>query len=288
MFMASASPWIRETTSATFQEDVVDQSMERPVVVDFWAPWCGPCRELGPILEKLAIEYNGRFALVKIDTEKARDLAAAFRVQSIPFVVAVSEGRPIHQFNGLMPEPQLREWLQSILPSPVEELFKKGQQSEESNPSEAERCYREALQLESHDVIKIALARVLLHQGRDDEVRPILQELEARGFLEPDAQRVKNELEIRAAAGEAGSIREARAAVAAHPEDLSLQIQLADVLAVERKFKDALETCLAVVAKDKAGVGVQAKETMVKIFDMMGPASELTGEYRRKLATLLY
>lgn len=282
------SQWILDVTEATFEHDVAEQSLTRPVVVDFWAPWCGPCKQLGPLLEKLAVEFDGRFALAKIDTDANQNLAAAFGVQSIPYVIAISNGRPVGDFVGLKSEPELREWLKSIFPSPFEELVRQGQQLEETDPQGAEQAYRAALEIQPHDMIRVFLARVLLAQGRDDESRDVITQLEARGFLEPDAQRVKNELDIRAAAGEAGSVREARAAAAANPGDLSLQIKLADVLAVERKFKDALEICLEVVRADKMGVGQQAKETMVKIFDMVGPAAELTGEYRRKLATLLY
>jgi putative thioredoxin len=287
--MAPASQWIHETTEATFQEDVVDQSMDRPVVVDFWSPSCGPCRELGPMLERLAEEYKGRFALVKINTDTAPRLAQAFRVESIPYVVAISQGRPVDQFVGLLPEPQIREWLTSILPSPVEELFRKGETLEADDPQGAEQAFRVALALQPHDEIRIALVRVLIAQGRDEEATKIIAELEARGFLEPHAQRLKSQLELRAAAGEAGTVREARAAAAENPDNLDLQIKLADVLAVEKKYREALELLLAVVMKDRSGpAGTTAKETMVRIFDLMGPAAELTGEFRRKLATTLY
>lgn len=129
---------------------------------------------------------------------------------------------------------------------------------------------------------------MVLKQGRLDECQSILQELEQRGYLEPEAERIKSELDVRLAAAETGGVEEARKAVEANPADLLLQVRYADALAASSQFRKALETCLAVVMADRDGVGQEAKSTMVKIFDMLGPASELTGEFRRKLATALY
>jgi len=287
--MAAASPYITETSVATFEADVVNKSMECLVLVDFWAPWCEPCRQLGPILEKLANEFAGKVQLVKINVDESPDLAGAFGVQSIPLVVAMQDGRPIDQFMGIVPEDQLRDWLRELLPSRTEELLQKGAQLEATDPAGAESAYREALALvPDDDRAKVGLARVIVAQERDDEAAKIIAELEQRGYLEPEAERVKSELELRAAAEEAGDLTEARKAAAANPEDLSLQLKLADALAVARKYEDALKICLDLIEKDKSAIGPEAKDTMVRIFDMLGPSSELTGTYRRKLSTAWY
>jgi putative thioredoxin len=287
--MASASPYVTETSVATFEADVINKSLECLVLVDFWAPWCEPCRQLGPLLEKLAHEFAGKVQLVKINVDESPDLAGAFGVQSIPLVVAMQNGQPVDQFMGVVPEDELREWLNGLLPSRSEELLQKAEQLEATDPSAAESAYREALQLvPDDDRAKVALARVILAQQRDDEAAKIIAELEERGFLEPEAERVKSELELRAAAEEAGDLTEARQAAAANPADLSRQLKLADALAVARKYEEALQICLDLIARDKAGIGSEAKDTMVRIFDMLGPSSELTGTYRRKLSTAWY
>lgn len=283
------SAWIKDSTAATFQADVLQKSLEVPVVVDFWGPSCQPCKQLAPILEKLANEYAGKFLLVKVNIEAEPQLADYFGIQSIPLVVAFSEGQPVNQFAGLVPEPQLRQWLATFLPSAAQSAMMEGMKLEETDPAGAEAKFREALNLEPKaDVLKIALARVIMAQNRDEEARRLIEQLEERGFLEPEAQAIKDELEVRATAAESGGVEEARRTATANPNDLSLQIALADALAVSGKHTEALEICLSLIARDKAGIGPTAKDTMVKILGMLGTASELAGEYRRKLATAWY
>jgi len=287
--VAETSSWIVNTTAATFEKDVIARSMEVPVVVDFWAPWCEPCRQLAPLLEKLANEQSGKFVLVKVDIDQAPEIAQAFGVQSIPYVVALREGQPVDNFMGILPEDQLREWLKSILPLPAEQLLKEGLALEPDDPKAAEAKYREAAHLMPDvDTIQLRLAAVLLAQRRADECSRIITKLEERGFLEPEAEKIKSQLELIEAAAEAGGVDEARKAAAANPDDLSLRIKLADALAVSNKHEEALQICLDVIRQDRTGAGVEAKEAMVKMFDMLGPGSELTSEYRRKLATALY
>jgi putative thioredoxin len=287
--VATQSPWISETTTPRFEADVIRASVDRPMVVDFWAPWCGPCRQLTPILEKLATELNGRFQLVKINIDENPEIAQAFAVQSIPYVVALRDQQVVSEFMGVHPEDKLREWLNSILPSKAEELLAKGKALEASDPKGALAAYREAAALDpANDAIKIALARVLLKLNLDDESRKLLTDLEARGYLEPEAEKIKSQLELRAAAAEAGPLDEARKSAAAAPNDLNLQLKLSDALAVANRHEEALKILLDIIQKDKTGVGVEAKNTMVRIFDTLGAGSDLVGTYRRKLATALY
>ncbi len=242
-----------------------------------------------PILEKLTNEFGGRFQLVKINIDENPEVAQAFQVQSIPYVVALRDQQVVSEFMGVHPEDKLREWLNSLLPSKAEELLKKGQALEATDAKAAMTAYREAAALDAENaVIKIALARVLLKLNLDDESRKIIADLETRGYLEPEAEKVKSQLELRAAAAEAGPLDEARKLAAAAPSDLNLQLKLSDALAVANRHEEALQILLDIIHKDKAGVGVEAKNTMIRIFDTLGAGSELVGTYRRKLATALY
>jgi len=285
----AASPWIIEPTAETFEKEVVERSMTVPVVMDFWATWCQPCLMLAPILEKLANEFQGQFILAKVETEANPELAGAFGVQSIPLVVAMREGRPIDAFQGALPEKQIREWLQKILPSAAERLMAEAAELEATNLVESEARYRQVLGEDSENsAAQIGLGRVLLGQGKVAEAQEVIDKLEARGYLEPEAEQLKSQIALQSAAASfSGSASEARAAAAADPTNIDLQMELAEVLAASGGFEEALELCLSFIARDKAGAGVKAKEVMLTILGSMTD-HELAGQYRRKLATLLY
>lgn len=284
----SESAWVIEPDTESFEQDVIARSSELPVVVDFWAPWCGPCRQLGPLLESLAEEYSGKFLLAKVNTEAHPQLAAAFRVQSIPHVVALRDKQLVDQFVGLLPEPSIREWIDRLVPSPADELVREGEAIEATDPAAAEKKYREALELmPDSPAATLALARVLLHQHALDEAGELISRLEQRGFLEPEAQRIKALLEVETKATASGGVEAARAAVEADPDNPALRLPLAEALAAAGEHREALDLCLGVIRDDKSGAGVAAKEAMVNILSLVVD-DELAGEYRRKLATALY
>lgn len=287
--MAEKSSWIVETSEATFQQDVVDRSLEVPVVIDFWATWCQPCRLLGPLLEKLAEEHQGRFVLVKADVDQMPAVAGSLGVQSIPAVFAVREGQIVDQFMGLLPEPQLRAWLERLLPTAAENLLDEAEMLEVVNPAEAEAKYRKAIELQPADnKAQLGLARVLLSENRLDESRTILDELATADLLGTEGERLRADLELREQEKEIGGVGPARAAAAAEPDNLPLQLNLAKALSAANQFEEALDLALGLVEKDRAGVGEEARKLMVQIFHLLGPESPVANDYRRKLTMLLY
>lgn len=284
------SPWIRTTTTETFRADVIDQSMDCPVVVDFWAEWCQPCQQLMPILEKLAKEFDGRFILMKINVDELPEIAGAFGVQSIPYVIALDQGQAVSQLPGVQPEPQVKAWLESFLPSPALEAHQAGLDAEGNGDFEsAESSFRTAADLEpDNPQFQTALARVLLQLDRDQECAEQLSALESRGFLEPEAERLKEQLELRSNVEESGGTTAARQALQADPENIALQLKLAEALSTDKKYAEACDLLLDVISKDRSEVRDRAKDAMVTILEAMGPKSSQAAGYRRRLATAFY
>ncbi len=283
------SQWIINVSTPEFEEAVLKRSLDVPVLVDFWAPSCQPCVALGPLLEKVVTSFNGRVILAKVNVEEHQDIAMMLGVQSIPLVVAFSGGQPISHFAGLVPEEQLRNWIEQFVPTRAQELVAEALKLEATDQISAEAKLRESLELEANDTTKIHLARLLLAQNRDADASAIVAELEARGFLEPEAEHIKDQIELRATAQESGGLVMARQAADANPSDLALQVTLGDALAAEGKHREAFEVLLAVVQKDIVGPhGKAAKEQMVKVFGILGTGNAVVAEYRRKLATLLF
>lgn len=284
-----SSPWIVEADDKSFQSEAVERSRDVTIVVDFWAAWCQPCRTLGPILEQLAREYGGKFVLVKVDTEKAPGVASGFGVQSIPAVYAMRDGQLLDYFVGLLPEGQIRAWLDRLLPSPAEQFASEARKLAATDAKAAEAKYREAAGLDPNlAAAKIGLAELLVNQGRTDEGRQIIDELEERGFLEPEAEKVKAELHMAEQSGKAGQLDALRAAVAADPKDLPARLELAEALAAKKQYQQALETALEIVQTHQAEFVAPARQFMVDLFRVLGDDSELVTEYRRKLSTALY
>jgi putative thioredoxin len=287
----STSTYVIEANVQNFQRDVIEQSRTVPVVVDFWASWCGPCVRLGPLLEKLATEYGGKFVLAKIDTEREPELAAQFGVRSIPAVFGVRDGKAVDGFVGLQSEAAIRAWLDRLLPSPAEQIAAHAQELEATDLKAAEARYNSALAFDPDlPAARIGLARIGLVQGRFEDAQAQIMSLERLGYLEPEAEKLKAELTLRLQARQAGGapLEEARAALAANPGDLKLKLQFAEALAAAGQYSDALALSLELVERDRKGpVGEQARQTMVAIFQILPPDSELVTEMQRQLSFVL-
>ncbi|MFI5456898.1 MAG: tetratricopeptide repeat protein [Isosphaerales bacterium] len=279
-----------EATGRNFQQDVIERSRTVPVVVDFWATWCAPCRMLSPVLEKLAREYDGRFVLAKVESDREPELSAQFGVRSIPAVFGVRDGRAIDAFVGVQPESMIRAWLDRLLPTPAETLAADARSLEMTDPQAAEAKYKAALSLDGDlPAAQTGLARIALEQGRLDDASALIAALERRGYLEPEAEKVKAELTLRTQAQQAGGItlEAARGALATSPDDRNLKFQLAEALAAAGQYADALALCLELVERDGKGIGEKARQTMIAIFQLLPPGSELVTEYQRLLSLAL-
>ena len=285
----NASPFIHETTAESFEQDVMVRSQELPIVLDFWAPWCDPCSQLTPLLEKLVVEDAGRWLLVKINIDDCQELAQAFGVESIPLLVAFLDGQPVDSAPGVQTEEQLREWLARFVPSHASVLVADGDALEATEPAQAAAKYREALVLEpDNSEVKIRLARVAMTLDDTAGAAALVGELEERGFLEPEAQALKDQLDVTSSASLSGGVDEARKAALESPGDEDLQLKLAEALAAERQFEEAFEVCLGIVGRDRDGRGQDARDALVTFFGMPTANPELVSTARRRLATLLY
>lgn len=281
---ATTSSWIIETTDEHFQRDVFERSKDLPVVVDFWAAWCQPCRMLAPLLEKAATERAGKFLLVKAETDHSPKAAGEFGVSSIPAVYGVSGGQVVDFFQGLLPAEQLGQWLDRLLE--IAEFTRAGK-LEETDLVAAEALYRALAERHPKEPLpQIGLSRSLLAQQKVEECRQIIEQLETRGFLEPEAQKVKSALDLRGKQGL--DLASCRAAVEKNPNDLAARWQLAQALAGHNAHQEALEACLELLRLDRKGLGEQARVLMLEIFRVLPEDSELTGTYRRKLSSVLY
>lgn len=286
----ATSTFVIEATRQNFQQEVIERSHTVPVVVDFWATWCAPCRMLSPVLEKIAREYDGRFVLAKVESDHEPELSLQFGVRSIPAVFGVRDGKAIDAFAGVQPESVIRTWLDRLLPTPAETIAGEARRLEMTDPRAAQEKYNEAMSLDGGlPAAQIGLARIALEQGRLDDARIPIAALERRGFLEPEAEKVKAELMLRLRAQQAGGVtlEAARAALAASPDDRNLTFQLAEALAAASQYTDALALCLELVERDRKGIGEKARQTMVAIFQLLSPESELVTEYQRLLSLAL-
>jgi putative thioredoxin len=287
MAPAEASSWVIDTTDADFERAVIERSKQVPVVVDFWAPWCGPCRTLGPLLERLADEHAGKFVLAKVNIDENPGLAAAFRIQSIPMVIGLRDGAVIDQFVGALPESGVRDFLERLLPSPGEELAQRGVELlAAGQTAEAEVLLRRALELDPRaEAAMVGLARLLAERGDDAEALALLDRV-GPGPRRQEADRLAAALRIRQSG--AGDEAGLRARVDANPDDLEARFTLAQSLAAVGKHGDALEQYLGVVQRDRTFRDDGARKAMLDIFDLLGSGNELADRYRSELAKVLF
>ena len=239
-----------DITATDFEREVIEGSKQQLVLVDFWAPWCGPCRALTPVLEKVSAEYGERVKLVKINSDENSEISTAFGIRSIPNVIAFRDGKAVSQFLGALPEGQVRAFVEKLLP-----------------PSQ------------------LALAERAIDEGRLDEAERLLGEIKPNIDWDDRVETLKQALSFaRAGGGE----KDLAAKVAANPADLDSRLAFAGALAARHDYREALEQLLEIIRRDRDWKDGEARRQMLAIFNLAADDPALVSEYRKKLSSALY
>jgi putative thioredoxin len=287
---------VKDVTTASFQAEVIDGSFDAPVIVDFWAPWCGPCRTLGPILERVVRAARGAVRLVKINIDENREIAQQMRIQSIPAVYAFRDGRPIDGFVGALSEGQVKQFVQRLAggrggSSPIDEALAMAKQSlQEGDHKTAATLYTQVLRHDRENLEASAgLARAMIAAGSPAKARQALDRVpnEHQGQAEIAAARAALDLAEagQRALSQAGKLR---ARLAQNPDDHAARIELATALFGSGEREAAIDELLTAFKRDRAWNEGAARKQLLKFFEAMGPTDPLTLSARRRLSSLMF
>ena len=287
----SDNPFVTVVTQESFPTEVTQRSAAVPVLVDFWADWCAPCKMLAPVLEKLALEYEGKFLMAKIDTEVERDLAAQFAVRSLPTVKVFRHGAPVDEFMGALPESAVREVIERHIERPADlDIAKAADLADSGNVEAAVTLLKESLTNDpEHGPLRVALAQQQLNAKDAQGALETLKELPLVAKQEEETKILQARIELALSADETGDTDELAQKIAQNPNDLSARIRLAAGLFHQPGQVEAAMTQLLEVIKRGRGASEadQARQTLLQIFAILGNQDERVGRYRRLLAQAL-
>jgi putative thioredoxin len=285
-----ASGMIVNVTEANFQKEVAEVSMEKPVIIDFWAPWCEPCRQLTPILEKLVKEKKGRVVLAKVNVDEAQNLAQQFQIEGIPAIRIVLRGQLRGGFDGVRPEEQLVQLFEQLAPPDAADRdLAQAKKLESTNPAQAEALYQKILEKQpERPEAQLGVARCLVEQNKTDEALTYLEGLTLEGDASAEAEKIKSGIYFRKLATPGEDEATLRRRIAEEPKSARPSFDLGCLLAARGDYEAALAALLQAGERDYTLANGQVREVMVKIFYALGANHPLANEYRARLATLLY
>lgn len=286
--------YVIDVTEATFEREVIERSQEVPVLVDFWATWCAPCRMLSPTLEKLAHEFNGAFVLVKVDTDQNMRLAQQYRIQGIPAVKAFRNGQVVNEFVGAQPEPRVRDFLRAILPNEADQLAARGAAAEgRQDLAAAATAYQQALERQPDQPLALlGLGRVALAEARFDDAIEFFSRVPPASPQGEEARQLIVQTRVRAESAALGQEEDLLAkqatASAGSPAWLDAQIGLGKLRIAQGQYASGLDLLLEAVRIDRTYQDSAARKAMVDVFALLGDQNSLTVTYRRRLSSVLF
>ncbi len=291
------SPHIKDSNLETFAADVLEASREVPVIVDFWAPWCGPCKQLGPALEKAVAEANGAVKLVKVNIDENQEIARQLRIQSIPTVYAFKNGQPVDGFMGAIPDSQIRTFVQQLAGGgehggadhASEVLAAADEALLAGDIATAAQAYGHVLQDEpGHPKAVAGLARCYLKSGDVERAKKTLQLVRPDGATDEAVRAVEAELKLREQASVAGDTADLTAKLTADPANHQARYDLALALDAKGDREGALTALLEIVKRDRKWNEEMARKHLVTLFEAMGPTDPRTIDARRRLSAILF
>ena len=292
---AADADLIKDTTTDSFLVDVMEASKTTPVIVDFWAPWCGPCKQLGPLLEKLTKQYGGKVKLVKINVDENQELAMQFRVQSIPAVYGFKDGRPVDGFMGALPENQLKQFIERLTGgggSPIDEALTEAEAMLQAGENEdALALYQEVLDQDPANVKALSgVMRIYIALGQDSVARDILAKVPDAVKAAPEIASVRAtfELQDQAANTDTAELQSLEAKVEADPKDMQARLDLAMARFAAGDKQKAIDDLLEMVRRDRKWNEEAARKQLVKFFEAFGPADPMSRDGRRRLSAILF
>jgi putative thioredoxin len=291
---AAAGDLIKDTTTATFRQDVLTESMRQPVLVDFWAPWCGPCKQLTPVIERVVTAAAGKVKLVKMNIDEHPQIAGQLGVQSIPAVFAFQRGQPVDAFMGALPESQIKGFIERLIgplgPSAADEILAEADRlAAEGDAGGAAELYAAVLSQDPENAPALAaLAKLHVELGDLEGARRLLDAAPAAKAKDPAILGARAAIELAEQAGSLGDIAELQRTVEADPLDHQARFDLAIALNARNRREEAANHLLEIIRRDRNWNDDGARKQLVQFFEAWGPMDEMTLAGRRRLSSILF